>query len=241
MNLLIPTRRFDPDKLEMIDSPVDDESLLEDDLRNLRTINRCFGGIAIVLDHLRPWMNRADNGEIRILDLATGSADVPTAISDFAAKQEKKVSITAIDKSPQILRIAQQQVGDRENIQLLQGDILNLDFPAKSFDIALCSLAIHHFSRENAVALLSFMNCVSRIGFVVNDLHRNWFAAWAVRAFVSLSTKNEMSRNDSYVSIMRAFTPGELREMAAEAGIQKFFIKSKPFFRLVLVGENDAY
>ena len=241
MSLLVPARRFDPNKLEMIDSPVDDESLLEDDLRNLRAINRYFGGISLVLDHLRPWMDRAENGEIHILDLATGSADVPTAISDFAAMQEKKVRITAIDKSPQILRIAQLQVGDRDNIRLLQGDILNLDFPAKSFDIALCSLAIHHFSRENAVALLSFMDRVSRIGFIVNDLYRNWFAAWAVRASIGIITKNEMSRNDSYVSIMRAFTPGELREMAQEAGVARYRIERRPIFRLVLVGGKDAY
>ncbi len=241
MSLFVPNRRFDSNKSELIDSPVDDESMLDDDLRNLRIFNRYFGGISLILDHLRPWMGRADNGEIHILDLATGSADVPTAISDFAAKQEKKVRITAIDQSSQILRIARQQVGDRANIQLLQGDILNLDFPAKSFDIALCSLAIHHFSRENAVALLRLMNRLSRVGFIVNDLNRTWLAAFAARTFFYVSTNNEMSRHDSYVSVMRAFTPRELHEMAKEAGIQKYFIKRKPLFRLVMVGENDAY
>jgi hypothetical protein len=39
---------------------------------------------------------------------------------------------------------------------------------------------------------------------------------------------------------LRAFTPDELREMAREAGIQNFVIRKYPFFRLILLGENQC-
>jgi hypothetical protein len=47
-----------------------------------------------------------------------------------------------------------------------------------------------------------------------------------------------MTLNDSYVSVLRAFTPAELREMAGEAGVPNPQIYNHPLFRLALVGEH---
>lgn len=236
---LIPPRRFDPDVLEMMDRENNDDAVLRDDLRNLRIINKYFGGWSAIRRPLITLIEKIDEPRtIGILDLATGSSDHPLAILKLARKFKRHVAITAVDKNPQILKIAREQTQQIQEITLEQHDILALPYPPKRFDIVLCSLAIHHLSKEHAVTLLKTMHRLSRVGFILNDLNRNWPAAWTAWLYAHLTTRNPMTHHDSCLSVLRAFTKDELQEMARAAGIQNFVIHKQPFFRLVLIGEN---
>jgi ubiquinone/menaquinone biosynthesis C-methylase UbiE len=237
VNIVAPPRQFDPNILEMMDRPDAEPGMLLDDLKNLRIINGLFGGLSAVRKSILPFMNGSDEGrEIRILDLATGSADHPIRLAELACKLNRKVHITAVDSNPIMLEIARERTGRYPNIVVEQHDIQNLNFPSKSYDIVLCSLAIHHFSRTDAVHILKEMNRLSRVGFIVNDLNRSWVAAWTAKLYTHLTTRNPMTLFDTYVFVLRGFTPRELREMAVEAGIKKFTIKREPIFRLLLIG-----
>jgi len=223
----------------MIDRVDNDPALLAEDLRNLRTINRFFGGISAVRQALVPFFElipRAKN--IEILDLATGSADHPIEITKLARKLGRKVHIHAIDKNPKILKVARERVDDFKEISIESKDLLNLDYPARHFDIVLCSLAIHHFSREEGVRILGEMHRLSRVGFIVNDLNRSLVGAWTAWLYTHLTSRNPLTLHDSYVSVLRAYTPAELQAMAMEAGIRNFQIITKPFFRLLLIGKS---
>ncbi|HXG37631.1 MAG TPA: hypothetical protein VNL36_02545 [Bacteroidota bacterium] len=48
-----------------------------------------------------------------------------------------------------------------------------------------------------------------------------------------------MTRYDSYLSVLRAFTPEELADLAREAGIRTFTITQRPFFRLILTTRHE--
>jgi hypothetical protein len=64
----------------MMDRPEADPRVLEDDLRNLRIINRYFGGLRALRNAVLPMARRVNPGEtIIMLDLATGSCDQPVA------------------------------------------------------------------------------------------------------------------------------------------------------------------
>jgi ubiquinone/menaquinone biosynthesis C-methylase UbiE len=237
MPLFVPIRRFDPARPELMDLPSNDTVLLADDLKNLRTINRYFGGFAAIGKTILPFFHGlAPDIPVEILDLATGSADHPVELSRIARKLGRKVRIIAVDKNPQILEVARRRTQGIPEIEVVHGDLLQLDFTDASFDIVLCSLALHHFSREDAVRILSEMNRICRIGFIVNELNRSWIAAWMAWVYTHVTTRNPLTLHDSYASVLRAFTPSELREMALEAGIKKFDIMTRPFFRLILVG-----
>ena len=237
MALFVPMRRFDPAKPEMMDLPGNDPALLAEDLKNLRTINRYFGGFDAIGKTMLPFLRGvAPEKPVEILDLATGSADHPEEIARIAGKLGRTVRIVAVDRNPQILEIARRRTRGIPEIEIAQKDLLQLDFADASFDIVLCSLALHHFSREDAVKILSEMNRLSRVGFIVNDLSRSWIGAWTAWLYTHSTTRNPLTLHDSYASVLRAFTPVELREMAVEAGIKKFDIMTRPFFRLILVG-----
>lgn len=236
MALFVPMRRFDPAKPEMMDLPGNDPALLAEDLKNLRTINRYFGGFAAVGKTILPFFHGvASDKPVEILDLATGSADHPVEIARIARKLGRRVHIIAVDRNPQILEIARRRTQGIPEIEVARKDLLQLDFADGSFDIVLCSLALHHFSREDAVGILAEMNRICRIGIIVNELNRSWIAAWTAWVYTHVTTRNPLTLYDSYASVLRAFTPVELREMALEAGIERFEIMTRPFFRLILV------
>lgn len=232
-----PIRRFDPNILEMMDRPGINEKLLREDLRNLRVINRFFGGHRAIRKVLKPLLRQFPPGQrLEMLDLATGSADLPVVISRLAKKLGRSVMITAVDRNPVMLRVAREFTSDVAEIQIVEGDILDLQLSDKSFDIVICSLALHHFSREDAVRLLRNMKRLARVAVVVHDLCRSWIGAWTAWLYTHLTTRNPLTLYDSYLSVLRAFTPEELIEMAQEAEMADFVLTKHPFFRMVLVG-----
>ena len=239
MSLLIPHRRFNPQIPELMDDPHPDPTMLRDDLRNLRIINKYFGGLRVIQKYASKLMLQINKSQpIHILDLATGSADHPVALAKFARSLGRSVRITAVERNPFTLAVAKERSAQFNEITFVQGDILAMAWSPKSYDIVLCSLAIHHFSREDAIRILRMMQETARVGFVVNDLDRSWPAAWIAWLYTHLTTRNPMTLNDSYVSVLRAFTLEELRDIAGAAGVSNAQIRRHPMFRLALVSES---
>ena len=237
VNFFVPQRRYDPDDPEIMDRPGNDPRLLAGDLKNLRTINRCFGGLRAVQGSIRPLIDDTDlDSTIEILDLATGSADYPVYLAKWMRRLGRKVRIQAVDKNSFMVETARERTSAFPEIAVSEMDVLRPTYPDRSFDIVLCSSVLHHFSQRDAVRLLSEMNRLSRIGFIVNDLRRSRLGAWAVWLYGHLSTTNPITRHDAYVSILRAFTEGEITAMSREAGVLSFVVKKRPVFRLLLVG-----
>jgi len=237
LNFSVPERRYDPRDPEMMDRADADTDLLDGDLRNLRAINKWLGGLRVVRRGVAALMTRtAPEAGIDVLDLATGSADYPVDLAKRMRQSGRSVRVVAVDKNPFMVEIAQKRTAEFPEITVDEMDIRALPFPDGSFDIVLCSSAIHHLSREEALHLLADMNRIARIGFVVNDLDRSRAGAWAAWLYGHLSTSNPITRYDSYLSMLRAFTMDELAAMTHEAGVRSFTISREAFFRLLLVG-----
>ena len=223
----------------MMDQPDADPEMLKDDLRNLRIINRYFGGLSALRNALVPIAMKTKPGEVvTILDLATGSGDQPVSLAKAFRRLGKRVQITAVDRNEIMLNVARQYASGFHEIQFERGNILDLPYASQSYDVVSCSLAIHHLSRHDGVKLLREMNRISRLGFVVNDLSRSYIGAATAWVYTRLTTTNPMTRYDSVVSVQRAFTKDELVEMAEEAGVQPVRIFTAPLFRLLAVKEK---
>lgn len=237
---MVPKRRFDPAVQEMMDRPRTDPDILRDDLANLRTINRFFGGLAANRTAiLRLFRDIPPDREITVLDLATGSGDQPIDLVRLARTRGRPIRIIAVDKNPVMLSAARSLCAEFPEIRVAEGDILHLDYPNASFDLVLCSLAIHHFSDEDVVRIIRTMKRLSRIGFVIHDLHRSWLTAWTAWLYTHLTTRNPITLYDSYLSALRAFTRRELESLARQAGVRNLTTMRRPFFRLVLIGFPD--
>lgn len=218
----------------MVDMPDADPVLLRGELRNLRIINRYLGGLAAVRKALLPMIRNTDPAHtLEILDLATGSGDQPAALARIFRGIERRVRITAVDNNDTILAEARAHAAGMDEIRFEHGDIRALAYPDRSFDVVLCSLAIHHFSLTDAIKLLGEMDRLSKVGFILNDLSRSYFALACAWLYTRSTTTNIMTRTDAIASIYAAFTKEELGSIVDEAGVGPLEIFRAPFFRLI--------
>lgn len=212
-------RQFDPAEPELMDRPQPVSAELERDLENLRQLNRYFGSYAVIQRFMGRWIRPGDN--MRIVDLATGSGDIPRLIVDHAREVGAKVQIDALDQQAATLEIARTLNADYPEVRFVQENILEWA-PEERYDIVLNSLAFHHFSEEDAVRLLRHCRELSRKFVLVSDLRRGLLATIGVYLLTALIFREPMTREDGRTSAARAFSFEELDELARRAGWKNF-------------------
>src|SRR5213083_2500760 len=219
-------RSFDPGVLEMMDRDQPVSAELECDLKRIRQLNRWFGSYRLVLDFVRDWIKPAD--KLRIVDLATGSGDIPRLIVDYARKINATVEMDALDRQPATLEIARRLSADYPEISYREADILEWN-SVQAYDIALCTLALHHFSNEDAARILHKCREASQGFVLVSDLRRSFSLVAGVYVLTTLIFREPMTRYDARLSVARAFSFSEMRNLARKAGWQDFGHKKFPF------------
>jgi ubiquinone/menaquinone biosynthesis C-methylase UbiE len=238
-SLLAPVRRFDPDSPELIDRPGLDRALLREELQTLENCNRRLFGHDLVLQYVNRFVGWTRVASLSILDMGTGVADIPRAIAAWARQRQLPVVITAVDGNSEVLQIARESCHDWPEIRLEQHDLRSLPYEADSFDLVLCSLALHHFESAEAVAVLRRIHTLARHGYVVNDICRNWLAIWSTRLLFRALFRSPVFRHDAAQSCRAAFTVRELRAMAERAGLGHFQIRHHhAMIRMVLEGRK---
>ncbi len=225
-------RAYDSNHPEWMDLP-QEKSVLQEDLKNLETINRWFGGREAYLTLIQRFLKK--ERVTRILDLATGAGDHPRNVATWAAKNRFQVQITAVDFQPQTLEFARSATPPELPIQFEAGDIRGLTYASQSFDVVICSLALHHFSEPDAVRILREMKRVSREGGIVIDLERSRAAYLAVWALTELWLRAPMTKHDARLSVKRAFSNEEFQGLAQEAGWSGAEFLRLPWFRQTMV------
>ena len=93
-------------KKEMMDFPDNPKEVLAGDLRNLRTLNRYLGGYRSVMRGLDRLVGAGKLNRFSLLDVGTGSGDIPARITNWAQQRGIKASIVALEPEPVTARIA---------------------------------------------------------------------------------------------------------------------------------------
>lgn len=202
-----------------MDRPQPVTAELVSDLRNLRQLNRYFGSYALTTHFLRYWIQ--PGAQLRVLDLATGSGDIPRLLIDYAKKVCASVTVDAIDQQSSTLEIARSLSADYPEIDFKQGDVLFCGEDGQ-YDIVLCSLALHHFDEAAAVRLLERCRHLSRRFVLVSDLRRGFLATVGVSLLTALIFRESMTRTDARLSAERAFSFREFGSLAKRAGWRNF-------------------
>ena len=202
---------------------------LASDLRNLRQLNRYFGGHAVIERFLRRWI--LPGSELRVLDLATGSGDIPRLVVDYARSVRANVSVDAIDRQSSTVEIARGLSAGYPEINFVEGDVLSFGEASPPYDIVLCSLALHHFEEDAAVDLLGRCRLLSNRFVLVSDLRRGFVATVGVYLLTALVFRETMTRIDARLSAARAFSFAEFSALAVRAGWSDFGHRKFPFAR----------
>jgi 2-polyprenyl-3-methyl-5-hydroxy-6-metoxy-1,4-benzoquinol methylase len=221
-------RSFDPAVLEMMDRPQPVSPELERDLERIRQLNRWFGSYRLVLNFMRRWIKPA--APMRMVDLATGSGDIPRLVVDFARNIGAHVEIDALDRQAATLEIARTLSAGYPEISYHEANILEWN-GIQEYDIALCSLVLHHFSDEDAVTVLRRCRELSKKFVLVSDLRRGFLLSVGVHLLTAVIFREPMTRFDARLSAQRAFSFTEMRELAIRAGWENFEHKKFRFVR----------
>ena len=221
-------RSFDPAVLEMMDRPQPVSAELERDLQRIRQLNRWFGSYRLVLRFMRRWIT--PGARMHIVDLATGSGDIPRLIAGYAREIGAQVEIDALDRQPATLEVATKLSTGYPEIYYRQGDILEWD-SVGTYDVVLCTLALHHFSDGDAVTVLRRCRELSREFVLVSDLRGGFLLQSGVYLLTELIFREPMTRHDARLSAERAFSFVEMRDLALRAGWKHFGHKRFRFAR----------
>jgi ubiquinone/menaquinone biosynthesis C-methylase UbiE len=212
-------RVFDPAAPELMDRPQPVTPELERNLANLRSLNRRFGSHRLVRYFLQRWLK--PNTSARVLDLATGSGDIPRLIVRFARANNVQIHVDAIDQQNSTIQIARKLSADYPEITFASADLFAWN-PPELYDIVLCSLALHHFSEDDASRVLRKSRELSHGAVLVADLRRARWLSCAIGLITAVLYRERMTKIDARLSAARAFSFREMRELAERAGWENF-------------------
>lgn len=218
---------------EWMDLPGQDPALVSACLDDLRRLNRFTGGISLTVFALAHLTRGLPPGVgIKILDVATGGGDFPRAMAAWARRRGLRARILATDLSPEILGRAAS--GAPPGIEFAVADARGLPFDDGAFDVATCSLFLHHLEPDDAAATLKEMRRVARRGVIVNDLVRSWVGYLGGLVVPRIMSRNPLFRHDAPLSVRRAYTKDELAALADQAGLGPVRFRGLPGYRVTM-------
>jgi len=204
--------------------------LLIDSLDKIATINQWLGGNQVALSGLKFLLkNHPEEKELSIVDLGCGNGDILREIAKFGRKRGLKLQLLGIDANQATIDYAIKLSRDYPEIKYLKQDVLSEEFQNIKYDIALCTLFLHHFEDEIALSLIQSILKNARIGIIINDLHRHPMAYYLFN-LLTLFIKNKMVRDDGLLSILKGFKRKDLEYFAGQITF-KSTIKWKWAFR----------
>ncbi len=216
---------------------------LIENLADLRRVNRLLEGQKALVKHLFPMieslLKEDSDRPLHLLDVGTGSADIPTRIVDWARTRNLQIEFVALDLNEITAREALAQTTGYPEIKIVRADAMKLPFADGSFDFVMASLFLHHFETPQAALLLSSFARVARTAFIINDLRRHPIAYYSIKLLTHVFTTNRLVRNDAAVSVLRGFIDRDIAEIAAAAKLRIKIFRHFPY-RFILIGQPTA-
>ena len=203
---------------EIIDDMTLDRESMAGVLGELEAVNTWLGGYATTLSAL-PRLLPPGGGPVRLLDVGAGGGDMARRLVEWGRERGRRVEVVTADLSLAAVEYARDRLAGYPEVSVVQADVFALPFADASFDVALCSLFLHHFDEAGAAAVLRSLHAASRRGVVVNDLHRHPLAYAGIWALTRLLGASPIVRNDGPLSVLRAFGRDDLRALSRATGL----------------------
>jgi hypothetical protein len=220
--------------LELMDDFSIGGQILVDTLNQLRWINRLLGaGWPTVEGVARLWHWAGRPAQLSLLDIGAGSGDGSRLLLNWAEWRRVDMQITLIDIHPETCAAAAIYHHNEPRVQVQQGDVFAL--PPASADIVIASLFIHHFPAAQLPAVFRAMRRASRIGVVVNDLHRHWLAWASIWGLTRLFQCSPMIQYDAPLSVRRGFRGTDFAQLQALPDLVWLRYAWRPLFRYLVL------
>jgi ubiquinone/menaquinone biosynthesis C-methylase UbiE len=229
-----PRRSLAP---ELMDVPGLPEHELTELYRILRRVNVQLGNLRTArrevrraLDEDGPW---GPGEHVSLLDVGSGSGDLPAALKNWIGTKGRSASVSALDRDGVAVGIAR-----RSGLHAVRGDSLRIPFGDASFDLVTAVKFAHHFNGGSLTSLLAEMARVARRRVLILDIRRHWFAYYGFIAWSRVFTRNRLVHHDGPLSVLKGFTARELHALGEAVPGFEWTVRSYLGFQLALVGRR---
>jgi SAM-dependent methyltransferase len=201
---------------EIMDGGIGSFELFDESLKQIEAVNHLTLGYRPMLSWVDRQLQSPELRPVTILDVGCGRGDLLRRIWSLARKKTVTVRLTGVDIDSWSAPAARQATPEYMGIDYRIGNVFDMDIEA---DFVVCSHVTHHMKNDELVAFIRWLEAHARRGWFVGDLHRHPISFILAKMFPWLAPVNSMIRNDGPVSVARAFTAKDWREILKQAGV----------------------
>jgi SAM-dependent methyltransferase len=189
---------------ELLDSDACPASEVDLSLLDLCRVNRWFGGVATTRALIERIAHKTGARRFSLLEVASGSGDLPRIVAHHLAKRGIQLDITLLDNVRSHLGSSVDHAS-----RALVADALALPFRDGQYDLISCNLFAHHLEPDALACFVNEALRVGRLALLINDLVRHPLHLALVYAGFPL-LRSPISRYDGVASVKRAYSPDEI-------------------------------
>jgi SAM-dependent methyltransferase len=218
-----------PAGTELLDDLAADPGAVHRCLTNIARSNRWFGGWAAARYGLARVLRRTGRRSLTLLDVGTGSGDVPAELVRWAAARGVALAPLGLERHPAAARIASQT-----GLLTLRADGGCLPLARSSVDVVMLCQVAHHLEAEELERVCRECTRVARVAVVLTDLRPSRWAMTAFRVASRVLGFDRWTEVDGVTSLRRGFTTGALRNTLHRIGIEAEIV-ARPWARIVAI------
>lgn len=217
---------------EIMDDFTLEGEILREALDKIAQINQFLGGNHLTLQGVRSLLKGLDKTqEITILDVGCGNGAMLRTLAAYGSEQGIRFRLIGLDANNFTITHAQSLSVQYPNISYRCEDVFGPTFEELHYDIAVCTLTLHHFKDAEIIKVVDVFQQKARLGIVINDLHRSALSYRLFAALCFVFRLNTMSKEDGLVSILRGFKKKELIAFSTQLQLKEYSIQWKWAFR----------
>lgn len=216
---------------ELLDEDAGTPPEIQSSLADLGRINRWFGGVRVLSRLVELVAKQAGRRELTLLDVAGATGDVPRRARKQLQKQGIRLEVTVLDRAVSHLA--------GRNGRSVVGNALALPFRDGSFDLVSSSLFVHHLEPPEVRQFVNEALRVGRLAVLINDIRRHPVHLALVYAGLPLC-RSRLTRHDGPVSIRRAYTPAEMRDLLSQTAAASVDLRTYYLYRMGIIAWRNG-
>lgn len=221
-------------KEELMDAPELDPGIYAAVLRDLARVNVWTFAARPTLSFLSRALEGRD--QFRLLDVGSGHGDMLRTIASWARRRGITADLVGIDLNPESKAIARSATPSSLGIEYRTGDYT--DHLDEGYDFIISSLVAHHMTATQLADFLRNMEQHTRIGWLINDLHRHRVAYALFPLLAKILRVHPIVRHDGQLSIARSLRPSEWSQRLGDVDLDSESIRIVRYFPFRLCVEH---
>lgn len=216
---------FNLEKRDLQPEVMDQPSISNDDLNfalsDLAKVHKLSFTAQQIWKQVKQWCIKNKVKEVRILDIACGGGDILIKLCELAQRDNIKIIGLGADINQKSCDRANSLALSKNLHQTVQFKVQDIFLKETydNYDIAICSLFLHHLKTEDIICLLKQIVASEVKLFICNDLKRSVLGYYMALIGTRLFTTSPIVHIDSLISVKAALSIKEISSYCMQAGM----------------------